>query len=224
VRNFRSSNGREVAREKEDESMSYCAFCGTEVAPGTAVCAQCGNPPSGVRQPAVTVKGPRSGFPLVAILIAAGFGVLFVVGIIAAIFIPNFLDALAKAKLKRSVADIRNVGTALVSYGVDHDGVYPPGQSLQELSSALVPDYLSSLPSVDGWKHPYRYSCWRESSSAPGCDHFRLASAGRDGVFESEDLSRYDQETFATTDYDRDIVFGDGYFLQYPVVPGQRQP
>lgn len=204
--------------------MSYCAFCGTEVAPGTAVCPQCGNPPSGVRPPAVTVVGPKGGLPLAVILIAVFLGVVFVIGIIAALLIPNFLDALVKAKQKRSVADIRNVGTALVAYGVDHNGVFPPGESLQEVTSALVPQYIASVPSVDGWKHPYRYACWRESSSAPGCDHFAVASAGRDGVFESEDLSQYDQEPFAVTDYDRDIVFADGYFLQYPNRPSEQQP
>jgi general secretion pathway protein G len=204
--------------------MSYCAFCGTEVAAGTVKCPQCGNPPSGVRPPAVTVKGPTSGFPLAVILGVALVGVVFVIGIIAALLIPNFLDALQKAKQKRSVAEIRNVGTALMAYGTDHNGVFPPGENLEEVSSALAPRYLASVPTVDGWKRPLRYACWRENPSAPGCDHFGIASAGRDGTFESEDLAQYDQEPFAVTDYDRDIVFRDGYFLQYPARPDQQQP
>jgi type II secretory pathway pseudopilin PulG len=153
-------------------------------------------------------------------LLVGGFGLIFVMGIIAAVLIPNVLDALQKAKQKQSVVDIRDVGAALTSYGGDHNGVFPAGENLQQVSSALVPKYIPSVPAVDSWRHPYRYACWRASPSAPGCDHFRVASGGRDGVFESEDLSRYDQETFAMKDFDRDIVFGDGYFLQYPLGSG----
>jgi competence protein ComGC len=200
--------------------MPYCAFCGTQVAPNTPTCPRCGNPPNGVRQPAAVVKGPSSGLPLLLILIVGGFFLVVVLGIIAALLIPNFLDALQKAKQKRTVADLRNVGTAIVSYSVDHNGTLPQGQSLEEIKPVLVPEYLASVPSVDGWKRPFRYSCWRESPGAAGCDHFRIVSGGRDGVLESEDLSKYGQGTFEPTDYDRDIVFGDGFFLQYPAPAG----
>lgn len=202
--------------------MPYCAFCGNQVAQGTPTCPHCGNPPSGVRQPAAVVKGPSSGLPLLIILIVGGFFLLAILGIVAAIFIPNFVDALQKAKQKRTVADLRDVGTAIVSYVTDNDGSLPPGQSLEEMSPALAPKYIPSVPTVDGWKRPFRYSCWQESPEAAGCDHFRIVSAGRDGVFESEDLAAYEQGTFERTDYDRDIVFGDGVFLQYPAPAGQQ--
>ena len=202
--------------------MPYCTFCGTQVAPSTPTCPHCGNPPNGVRQPAAVVKGPSSSLPIILILVfIGGFFLLAFLGIIAALFIPNFLDALQKAKQKRTVAELRNVGTAIVSYSVDNNGTLPPGQSLEEMGAGLVPKYIPSVPTVDGWKRPFRYSCWRESPGAAGCDRFRIVSGGRDGVLESEDLSAYEQGTFETTDYDRDIVFGDGVFLQYPAPAGQ---
>ncbi|HEX9943259.1 MAG TPA: type II secretion system protein GspG [Thermoanaerobaculia bacterium] len=193
----------------------YCTFCGTEVAPGTAVCPQCGNPPGGVRQPPPTARRSTS-WPLIVILAAGGCLVLVVFsGIIAALLIPNFLDALQKAKQKRTLADMREVVTALVAYATDN-GSYPAGENLEELSGALAPKHLASVPTVDGWKRPFRYVCWQESPGSPRCEHFRIASAGRDGVFESADLSQYGEGTFEVTDYDRDIVAGDGFFLQYP--------
>lgn len=205
--------------------MPYCAYCGTQVAPGTAFCPKCGNPPSGVRQPAApaaVVKGPSSGITLVIILLVGGFFLIAVMGILAALIIPNFLDALQKAKQKRTVADLREVGTAIVSYSTDNNGALPPGKSLEEVGSALVPKYIPAVPKADGWKRPFRYACWQEDSNSSGCDHFRIASGGRDGVFEVEDLSTYPQGTFDVTDYDRDIVLGDGVFLQYPARTGQR--
>src|SRR5437868_13863109 len=42
--------------------------------------------------------------------------VVAIIGIIAALLIPNFLDALQKAKQKRTVADVRNAGTAVFSW------------------------------------------------------------------------------------------------------------
>ncbi len=172
--------------------MPYCAHCGTQVPPATPTCPRCGNPPGGVRQPTAVVKGPSSGLPLILILVfIGGFFLLAVVGIIAALLIPNFLDALQKAKQKRTVADVRVVGTAVVSYMTDENGALPPAQDLEELRPVLVPKYIQSLPVSDGWKRPLRYSCWQESPEAAGCDHFRIVSGGRDGKLSSEDLSQY---------------------------------
>lgn len=170
------------------------------------------------------VKGPFSGLPLLIILIVVGFFLLAVVGIIAAILIPNYLDVLRVAKQKRTVVEMRDAGAAIVSYAADNNGSLPPGQSLEEMKSALVPKYVPSVPTVDGWKRPFRYSCWRESPGTAGCDRFRIISGGRDGVLDSEDLSAYEQGTFEPTDYDRDIVFGDGFFLRYPLPGGASGP
>ena len=42
-----------------------------------------------------------------------------IIGIIAAILIPNLIDALQKAKQKRTMADMRNVGPAWLSWVTD---------------------------------------------------------------------------------------------------------
>ncbi|MBP8846490.1 MAG: prepilin-type N-terminal cleavage/methylation domain-containing protein, partial [Thermoanaerobaculia bacterium] len=53
------------------------------------------------------LKNRQRGFTLIELLI-----VVAIIGIIAAILIPNLIDALQKSKQKRTMADMRNLGTA----------------------------------------------------------------------------------------------------------------
>ena len=61
-------------------------------------------------------RNRQRGFTLIELLI-----VVAIIGIIAAILIPNLLDALQKAKQKRTVSDIRNTGTAWMSRPTSSD-------------------------------------------------------------------------------------------------------
>jgi len=88
--------------------------------------------------------------------------------------------------------------------------------TVASLATALGTQDGSALPRLDPWKHPFRYACWQESSTAKGCDHYRIASAGRDGRFEQLDLKAYEPAEFDPIEYDRDIVFGDGAFIVRP--------
>ena len=55
------------------------------------------------------------GFTLIELLI-----VVAIIGIIAAIAIPNLLNAINRGRQKRTMADIRTIGTAIEAYAVDH--------------------------------------------------------------------------------------------------------
>ncbi|MFH1742749.1 MAG: prepilin-type N-terminal cleavage/methylation domain-containing protein [bacterium] len=72
------------------------------------------------------VSGLRqSGFTLIELLI-----VVAIIGILAAIAVPNFLNAQVRAKVARVNGDMAALTTALESYNVDH-GKYPPYDDLQ---------------------------------------------------------------------------------------------
>src|SRR5258705_1906491 len=55
------------------------------------------------------------GFTLIELLI-----VVAIIAILAAIAVPNFLQAQTRAKVSRTLADMRTVGMALEAYRVDN--------------------------------------------------------------------------------------------------------
>ena len=83
------------------------------------------------------IRNRQKGFTLIELLI-----VIAIIGIIAALLIPNFLDALQKAKQKRTVADVRNTGTAMFSWLTDQVGAAAAGASA---SDVLMSSYGSAL-------------------------------------------------------------------------------
>src|SRR5947209_13766834 len=97
------------------------------------------------------IRNRERGFTLIELLI-----VVATIGIIAALLIPNFLDALQKAKQKRTVADARNVGTAEMSWLTDQISAAAAGaaasttvdlnnysgSSASKINGLLVPQYI----------------------------------------------------------------------------------
>jgi len=196
--------------------MSFCSRCGAQQEEGATFCRKCGKPAGGVAAgggPAKAKNSKTTWIVVGCILIPVGLAFL---GIFAAIFIPNFLDALQKAKQKRTVAELKGVCELVDAYRAKH-GSAPTASDMAGVEAAIREDYGGVLiPRLDGWKHPYRYSCWRSDPNASGCDHYRLASAGRDGSFEQNELKDYEPGIFPREQYDHDIVFGDSGPVQVP--------
>ncbi|MFP4380828.1 MAG: prepilin-type N-terminal cleavage/methylation domain-containing protein [Candidatus Sumerlaeia bacterium] len=63
-----------------------------------------------------STKTPIAAFTLIELLI-----VVAIIAILAAIAVPNFLEAQVRAKVSRAEADMRSVATALESYMVDNN-------------------------------------------------------------------------------------------------------
>lgn len=192
--------------------MANCPHCGTPYPEGATYCGSCGQPVSGA-VPGGPAKPDRTLRTIVIAAVAGGclLVAIAVAGIVAAIFIPNFVDALHKAKQKRTVADVRAIATALESARSDGDR-YPTVSDAAALGTVLAGHGYTG-DGQDGWKHPLRYSCL--SPAEGGCDSYELASAGRDGVFEHQP-GEYPHEAFETTAYDSDVVISDGMFNRWP--------
>ena len=94
------------------------------------------------------MKYSRKAFTLIELLI-----VVAIIGILAAIAVPNFLNAQIRAKIARVEAELRTCANAIETYRVDH-GYYPTYNNPKDLDPAphFLPmtlttpvAYLSSL-------------------------------------------------------------------------------
>lgn len=80
----------------------------------------------------------KQAFTLIELLI-----VVAIIGILAAIAVPNFLQAQAKAAISRSEADMKALETAVEIYFIDKR-VYVGSFRLNELTTPIP--YISSIP------------------------------------------------------------------------------
>ncbi len=151
-------------------------------------------------------KRDQKGFTLIELLI-----VVAIIGIIAAIAIPNLLNAIDRAKQKRTMADIRSMGTATEAYAVDVN-FYPrnvssltvvDGTGNSNLGKWVSPVFIRSIPGQDGWGGDVRYS-----SSANGSE-YTIISYGKDGA-------RSTTSSGKTLDFDCDIIYQVGGFIAWP--------
>lgn len=88
-----------------------------------------------------------SGFTLIELLI-----VVAIIAILAAIAVPNFLEAQVRSKVSRVKSDLRTLSNALEAYAVDNNA-YPhtisffeplPSQRFMPLTTPIA--YISSIP------------------------------------------------------------------------------
>ena len=194
--------------------MAFCAYCGTQLAEVSyAPCPSCGNPSNGAARGQLPpgVKPKSNTAQIVIIVIVVVFFGVAILGILAAIAIPNIMTAKDRATQKRTIADMRTLTTALEAYATDNNQ-YPDVGSVSALKPYLSPTFVRDVPAKDGWGHDFRYECW---SRLAKCDSYAVASAGKDGVFEHESLQDYLPD-MKTTGFASDIVYSNGNFVQFP--------
>ena len=146
----------------------------------------------------------QKGFTLIELLI-----VVAIIGIIAAIAIPNLLNAINRSRQKRSMSDIRTIGTAVEAYAVDW--AYYPTETqdtvVNTLAPHIAPIYIKKAPPTDGWRFDFR--------AVSESRFYTIGSAARDKIWESTlDDNSYNRNP--TTDMDSDIIYSNGFFISYP--------
>ncbi len=138
----------------------------------------------------------QKGFTLIELLI-----VVAIIGIIAAIAIPNLLNAIDRGKQKRTMADLRSMGTAVESYSIDNNQ-YPVAASMGALEPLIEPIYIRTAPTNDGWNRAFVATC--------AALEYTLCSGGKDGGACAADGGG------RTQSFNDSIVFANGQFVQWP--------
>ena len=174
------------------------------------------------------------GFTLIELLI-----VVAIIGILAALLIPNALEAIQKAKQKSAMKEIVTIATACADYMTDHGDFTAITQTTDllipsQFATAISPFYVKVLPANDPWNHPYQVTVGKTAvigvlsgadATEIGEDDFVIQSWGRD-TFAGP---TYQASTYATatpeagrynvskmSDFNEDLVNWNGSWVVGP--------
>ena len=138
------------------------------------------------------LKHNQGGFSLIELMI-----VILTIGIIASIGIPMLVDAVDRAKQRRSMADMHTIVSANGTYYIDQQDYSP------DLPTLAVGGYLQVALTVDAWGNPFVYTI--------GAKTYTLTSLGSDGA-----AGPAPPVPWVNDPFEPDITVVDGMFTQAP--------
>jgi type II secretory pathway pseudopilin PulG len=137
------------------------------------------------------------------------------VGIVAAIAIPNLLNAMQKGKQKATMGDMKSTAMAIESYITDNHKA-PEAKTIAELNHLLSPFYIKILPLKDAWGNDFHYF----HGAGDKKNEYTIGSGGKDGVFNGWEQTGF-YEVTSMKSFDNDIIYANGQFVYGPKVKWQ---
>ncbi len=170
------------------------------------------------------------GFTLIELLI-----VVAIIGILAALLIPNAITAIQKSKQKSTMKDITTIATGAADYITDNGtwgtlaGTYTSMPT--NFRTAMAPFYIKTCPQRDGWGHYYRLYLGAAAvggtrnigSTNVADDDFLIESTGRDTATDGWNYTSTNPEAGlyvinSMDDFNNDLVNWSGSWIRAPLV------
>lgn len=184
------------------------------------------------------IRSGQSGFSLIELMVVLG-----IIVALMALLVPNVRPVLLKRQMMQAMNDTKLINDALMEYSLLRGGAPAPPSPVDvslyalefshlELSTLLVPDFVSRVPETDPWGNPYQVMIAGEDFGAPGHIEVRgghvflIRSLGPNGL---DDGALFDPGPFdlfldpsavsglPTPGFvSDDIVFADGSAVHWP--------